>query len=135
MSLILSSLLALLPAAFAQSPDESLTCTTGKIVLSEFAVESSQESVYCYNKDKTLLVSKSCEFKNCEAFASEKRFELQDLQSPLGKPGAKACYELGGNVELLEFQADGELHKLDRCLFPDGSFADTDFLLSHYLER
>ena len=53
----------------------------------------------------------------------------------MGKPGFKLCRELRGEPQIVKFYAEKKFYKLDRCLFSDGSFADTGFLLSHYLER
>ncbi|MBL7545302.1 MAG: hypothetical protein JNL11_15900 [Bdellovibrionaceae bacterium] len=90
---------------------------------------------YCFNEEKTILLSKNCQTKKCSAFDYPYKFKIDQLLSEMGKPSFKLCREIGGKPELLEFYVDNKPYKLDRCLFNDGSFVDTDFLLSYYLER
>lgn len=129
---ILSSILFF---SLSSARAEDLICGAGKIVLVEFGQEKIEKSVYCFNKNKNVLISKSCLKKNCRAFEDKRKFKLDELLSPMGKPSFRLCRELSGKPELLEFYVENKSYKLDRCLFNDGSFVDTDFLLSHYLER
>lgn len=119
----------------ATAQAEDLKCVSEKISFLEFDQEKIEKSSYCFNKLKTILLSKNCLKKRCRAFEEDRRFKIDDLISPFGKPSFKLCRELKGNPQLLEFYVENKPYKLDRCLFIDGSFVDTDFLLSHYLEK
>ncbi|AFY00794.1 hypothetical protein Bdt_1094 [Bdellovibrio bacteriovorus str. Tiberius] len=69
------------------------------------------------------------------AFHSKNKFAFEQFLSDTGKPSFKLCRKLGGKPELLDFQAATKTYKLDRCLFKDASFVDTDTLLAHYIQR
>jgi hypothetical protein len=112
-----------------------LTCVSGKISQIEFGKLKEESSNYCFNGDKTVLLSKNCQQKKCRAFEDKRKFKISLLVSQIGKPGFKLCRELGGQPEIVNFFVQNRSYKLDRCLFKDGSFADSDFLLAHYLER
>jgi hypothetical protein len=129
---MLSSLI-LLFAVSAQA--QTLTCVSGKISQVEFGNIKQEPADYCFNNDKTVLLSKNCQQKKCKAFEDDRRFKIGELLSPMGKPSFRLCRELGGEPQIIEFFAETKPYKLDRCLFKDGSFADSDFLLAHYLER
>ncbi len=132
MSALLSSLI-LAVTLTAQAQD--LTCSSGRISQVEFGKIKVESSNYCFNSDKTVLLSRNCQQKKCRAFEDKRRFKIGELLSEVGKPSFRLCRELGGQPEIIEFFVEDQPYKLDRCLFKDGSFADSDFLLAHYLER
>lgn len=132
MLVILSSFfLMLAPKAGA----EDLTCSTGLIRKETFGHVSSESSAFCYNGEKTTLVSRDCAEKKCSAFYSHERYSIFELSSEVGKPGFLLCRRLGGKPELIDFSVGDRFFKLDRCLFGDGSFSDTSLLLSFYLKK
>lgn len=45
-------------------------------------------------------------------------------------PGHGVCLAIDGNPQFIEFRAGKNWHKLARCLMKDGSFVDTDWVLS-----
>ncbi|OFZ16221.1 MAG: hypothetical protein A2Z20_00100 [Bdellovibrionales bacterium RBG_16_40_8] len=101
----------------------------------EFGKVKEEVVEYCYNENKTKLLSKSCYQPKCKALNVIKKYKFTELFSQVGKPGFKLCRELKGTPQIIEFYVDKKPYKLDRCLFSDGSFVDTDHLLSQYLER
>lgn len=130
------ALLSSLILAFSVSAQaQELTCVSGKISQIEFGKLKEESSDYCFNDDKTVLLSKNCQQKKCQAFEDKRKFKIGELFSQIGKPSFKLCRELGGQPEIVEFFVQNQSYKLDRCLFKDGSFTDSDFLLAHYLER
>lgn len=112
-----------------------LKCAAGKIEQTEFGKTKIEKSEYCFNKNKTLLISKPCYQSHCEKSLSQKKFKMSELFSDIGKPGFKLCRELNGRPEIITFFVENVPYKLDRCLFKEGNFIDTDYLLSLYLER
>lgn len=114
---------------------ESFECESGKISQVTFGKKKQTFSRYCYNADKTNIYSEDCLEHRCMAFKNPKRYLIDDLLSPVGKPGFKLCRELGAKPEIIEFSAKGKKYKLDRCLFDDGNFVDTDYLLYFYLKK
>lgn len=108
------------------------TCVKGKISQTEFGKEKITPLEYCFNKDKTELVSKSCLKKKCQAYKDHRKFDINQFHSAYGKPGFKLCRELKGQPELLEFYVDNKPYKLDRCTFNDEDFVDTGLLLDYY---
>lgn len=133
MSVILSSLVLIF--SFTAEARDLACVSSGKIVQIEFGKKKQEAAAYCFNKEKTVLLSKSCQRKNCKAFENKKKFKIENFLAPMGKPGFRFCRELGGRPEIVEFFVEDKPYKLDRCLFTSGDFADTDFLLSHYIER
>ncbi|KHD88643.1 MAG: hypothetical protein OM95_07505 [Bdellovibrio sp. ArHS] len=131
---MLSSLLFLLFSfSFAQS---DLHCASGSFRFLTNGVTSTSKSFYCYNSDKTQLYSKECKNQKCPlAFDSKKYFNFSDLHDENSNPGFNLCRKLDGKPEILEFQADKEWFKLDRCNFKDGSFVSTSELLKFYLQK
>lgn len=118
-----------------QANADNLLCQKGKVSQVEFGKTKNEIVDFCFNSKKTIFVSKDCQLKKCSAFESIKKYKIDDLLSPVGKPSFKLCRELSGKPQLVEFYVENKPYKLDRCLFNNGSFVDTDFLLSHYLER
>lgn len=112
-----------------------LTCVTGKLKKVEFNQEKIETIQYCYNAEKNILFSKNCVEKKCSAFSDTRSFETKDFLSSIGSPSFKLCRTLGGQPEILEFEASKQFYKLDRCLFKDGSFVDTGSLFAHYLRK
>lgn len=129
---LLSSLL--LAVSFATQAQE-LTCVSGKISQVEFGKTKEESSDYCFNGDKTVLLSKNCQQKKCKVFEDKRRFRVGELLSQIGKPSFRLCREVGGQPEIIEFFVERKPYKLDRCLFKDGSYSDSDFLLAHYLAK
>ncbi len=114
---------------------EKLECVSGKITQVEFGKKKEEIAEYCFNSDKTILLSKNCQQKKCKAFDDGRRFKVSELVSQTGKPSFRLCRELGAQPEIVDFFVKNQPYRLDRCLFKDGSFADAEFLLAHYLER
>ncbi len=110
-------------------------CQDGKISVVEFGNETTSDSQYCYNSDKTALISKDCAGGSCPAVQLKKIYSASELLSPSGKPGFKLCRELGGSPQIISFLASGKFYKLDRCVFKEGSFVDTDTLLQKASRR
>jgi hypothetical protein len=130
------ALLSSLIFAFSVSAQaQELICVSGKISQIEFGKLKEESADYCFNGDKTVLLSKNCQQKKCRAFEDKRKFKISELLSQIGKPSFKLCRELGGQPEIIEFFVEGQPFKLDRCLFKDGSFSDSDYLLAHYLQR
>jgi len=125
----------LFPIFLSLAQAQDITCINSKISLIEFGKSKNQSAFFCFNEDKTILLSKNCIKKKCSAFIYPHKFKIDQLLSQNGKPSFQLCRELSGKPELLEFYVENKAYKLDRCLFSDGSFVDTDFLLSHYLEK
>lgn len=113
--------------------DEKWFCQTGKIKTTTFGKAVIINSDYCYNSNKTALMSKTCQKNACLATQTHKKFSAHELLSTSGKPGFKLCRELGGDPEIITFTANDGEFKLDRCIFKDNSFIDTDTLLSKSL--
>lgn len=114
---------------------QTFTCVSGSIMQREYGVIKRKNLDYCFNKDKNKFFSKNCINQKCKAFERIKKYQINELSHAIGNPGFKLCRDLQGRPELLEFYAENKIYKLDRCLFKDGSFADTDSLLSFYLKR
>lgn len=114
---------------------QELICISGRISQVEFGKTKEESADYCFNGEKTVLLSKNCQQKKCSAFEDKRRFEIGELLSEFGKPGFRLCRELGGQPEIIEFIVESTPYKLDRCIFKDRSFSDSDFLLNHYLKR
>lgn len=70
-------------------------CQDGKISVVEFGNETTSDSQYCYNSDKTALISKDCAAGSCPAIQLKKIYSANELLSPSGKPGFRLCRELG----------------------------------------
>ena len=111
------------------------SCVSGNLRQVEFGKIKTESAEYCFNKDQTILISKNCQSMTCEAFKGNRKYRIDELLSQMGKPAFKLCRNLGGQPELVEFSVSNRFYKLDRCLFRDGSFVDTDYLLSFYLKR
>jgi hypothetical protein len=131
---ILSSLITILLLTNIAYTSE-FTCTTGKIEQISFGKMLSEKSSYCYNKTLTNLISLNCYKTHCEKTLSNTKYKIQDLISTVGKPGFKLCNKLNGNPEIITFYVSNISYKLDRCLFTNGNYVDTDYLLSLFLER
>jgi hypothetical protein len=131
---ILSSLLLTILLSSPALAQE-FRCASGTIRIVKNGKMSSENKKYCFNKTKTNLLSPKCLAKSCLAFSRKEKVEIKSLHSAMGKPGFKLCRELNGQPEIIEFSVGKTFFKLDRCLFDDKEFADTDFLLNHYLKR
>ena len=110
--------LSLLTMAFAGTED--LSCFEGKIRLRYGDSVTIEESSFCTNEDRTVLISKDFKKKKIKKV---KTFEPTQLN-----PGFVACQEVGGTAEHLEFQVEGKWFELDRCLFSDKSYIDSGSL-------
>ena len=135
MSRIFNSILVvmLLNSGFSYAQD--YPCISGKISQLEFGKIKSEKAEYCFNEDKTVLISKGCQSMNCNAFKGLRKYKIEELFSSMGKPGFKLCRELGGQPQIIDFYVDNHPYKLDRCLFSDGEFVDTGYLLAFYLKN
>ena len=114
---------------------KDLICSQGKIEQTTFGKTTSETSNYCYNETKNQLISKDCYLTHCEKKLSNKKYKMKDLYSDIGKPGFKLCRELSGTPQIINFFVDKKSYQLDRCLFKNENYIDTDYLLSLFLER
>lgn len=89
---------------------------------------------FCTNDTKDVLLSKECNDESCLAFKSEQHFSRNDLKMNVGNPGFQFCEKLHGKARIVEFRVKRDWYKLDQCVFPDGSFVNTDYLMGHYLQ-
>ena len=118
--------------AFASTEDMTqFKCEHGKLRIVTLGKTEYSDADYCYNLDRTSLISKPClrSQKRCQAVANHSRFSLAELQSRFGKPGFALCRKLGALPEIIEFSVGAKFFKLDRCTFADGSFVDSGTLL------
>lgn len=115
--------------------DNDMTCTRSSFRSVTGGKTSITAHTFCYDKTKTKLSSKDCRRQQCQAFKLKKKFEFQELYQGIGNPGFALCRKLEGHPEILEFQVKKEWYKLDRCLFKESSFVNTDQLMSFYLQR
>lgn len=114
---------------------QNYTCTKGTLRKDNFGEKTSLPSEYCYNADKNSLLSKACLKKNCRAFKGPNRYYISELTAEVGNPAFRLCHEVGGKAEFVEFLAEGKYYQLDRCVFSETEYADTDLLMDFYLDR
>ncbi len=99
---------------------ESIKCEKGFLRMSMEGKKIVEESAYCFNEDKNMLYSKG--------FAMKKLKKIKIHESGSINPGFELCEALKGEAQFVEFKAEGEWYKLDRCLFADKSYIDTGLL-------
>lgn len=116
------SIILSLSMGWAFAAEDKIKCETGTLRLNFGGKTTNEKSVYCFNKDKTELYSKGFELKKL------KKIKIQETDSV--NPGFELCTALKGEPQFVEFKADGEWYKLDRCLFSDKSYIDTGLLYS-----
>lgn len=116
------SIILSLSMGWAMAADKNIKCETGMLRLNFGGKVMNEKSSYCFNKDKTELYSKGFELKKL------KKIKIHESGSV--NPGFELCTALKGEPQFVEFQADGEWFKLDRCLFADKTYIDTGLLYS-----
>jgi len=125
--------LVLLLVLFCATNSYGLECVQGKIratTLGKIAIENVE---YCYNKDRSSIISANCKSGQCQALFGTSDLTMRELMSAYGTPGFKLCRSMGAQPQLIEFESQGEWFKLDRCIFPkDNSFIDTGSLFKKY---
>ncbi len=104
----------------AYASDGKITCEKGLLRMNYDGKKIVEESVYCFNEDKNMLYSKG--------FAIKKLKPYKVHESGTANPGFELCSALNGEPQFVEFKAEGEWHKLDRCLFADKTYIDTGLL-------
>lgn len=114
---------------------DDLICSKGNIIYTEYQEDKIIKSEFCYNDEKTILLSKKCKDHKCDAFKNQNTFPIDEFLGETGKPGFKLCRKLGGKPQIIKFSVKKDLFKLDRCIFNDGEYADTGYLLEHYIEK
>lgn len=114
---------------------KELDCINGKIEQTSYGKLITEQSSFCFNDAKNLLISKECYKNHCEKELSKRKFTIDELYSEIGKPGFRLCRNLKGNPQIITFYVEKKAFKLDRCLFSNGNYVDTDYLLSIYLDR
>ena len=108
-------------------------CISGQIRFTRYSKETVEKADYCFNSEKTFLVSKNCVSKKAQCIAlMSKRNEIEDLVSEYGSPGFKLCYQVHGLPQIIEFY-DGEAWvSTSRCFFKsDKSFINMDLLIKY----
>jgi hypothetical protein len=86
---------------------------------------------YCIQEITGHIISKSCygEKSKCQALAaSGVHIERGRLTSEFGTPVFKVCRIVGGSPQIFSYFKSGKWIEISRCLFPDKSFIDNDFL-------
>lgn len=104
----------------AYASDDKIKCEKGYLRLNYDGKKIVEESFYCFNKDKNILYSKG--------FGLKKLKQVKFDESGTANPGFELCSALKGEPQFVEFKAEGEWFKLDRCLFADKTYIDTGFL-------
>lgn len=110
----------ILSLGMAWASEENIKCETGMLRLNFDGEISVEKSTYCFNRDKTELYSKKFQFNKL------KKMKFEDPESI--NPGFALCSALNGEPQFVEFLAEGNWYKLDRCLFSDKSYIDTGLL-------
>ncbi|WP_413294786.1 hypothetical protein ACLSU7_06705 [Bdellovibrio sp. HCB185ZH] len=129
---MLSSLFAMaFTLSFAQTP---LTCEQGQLRETTDGKTTEIKAFYCYNEDKTILTSKSCQKLDCKTAFKAKFIDKSKVTNTTSNPGFNICRELKGTPQIVEFKAGQDWHRLDRCTFKDGSFVSTSELVGYYLK-
>ena len=135
MQLILNNFLFIFLTFCFGASAEDYICSKGKITQIYFGKLLEEKAEYCYNQDKTSLISKSCLDKKCSAFTKIGIFDFNEFSNTVGNPAFHFCRKLGGNPEMVTFYVESVPYKLNRCLFPDGSFVNTGMLMNYYMQR
>jgi hypothetical protein len=114
----------------------ALDCQKSKIQYITFGIKSVENSYFCTNQYKDLIISNNCKNKKCYAYkASHLKYRVSSLSSEVGKPGFKLCRKLKGKPQIIRFLVLKKWYKLDRCIFStDNSYIDSGSLLKFYLE-
>jgi outer membrane protein OmpA-like peptidoglycan-associated protein len=130
--------LAASTAGWASSGSTALECVSGKIRYLFAGRYMVEEDAYCFSAHYGTLVAKRCQEAGTGCLVLERlrrealergRIEIQ--WSGQGTPGAVLCQQIGGIPQIIEFEAGGQWHALDRCLFPaDRSFVDQGSLFA-----
>ncbi len=104
----------------AHAAEGKMKCESGVIRLNYDGKKIIEKADYCYNEDKNALYSKGFPLKKL------KKIKIHETGSV--NPGFELCAALNGESQFLEFKADGEWYKLDRCLFENKTWIDTGLL-------
>lgn len=112
--------LIILSLSMAFASEQTIKCGPGKLRLNSHGKVTEEKSVYCYNQDKTELYSKD--------FQLEKLKKIKIYESESANPGFALCTALKGEPQFVEFKAEDQWYKLDRCLFTDDTYIDTGLL-------
>ncbi len=110
----------ILSLSMAHASDGKITCEKGFLRMNDDGKKAIEKSEYCFNEDKNVLYSKGFELKKLK--------KIKVHESGSANPGFELCAALKGEPQFVEFKAEGEWYKLDRCLFADKSYIDTGFL-------
>ncbi|QDK47387.1 hypothetical protein DOM22_05930 [Bdellovibrio sp. ZAP7] len=92
------------------------------------------KATYCYNEDKTILTSTSCQKLDCKTAFKFKFIDKNKVLNTTSNPGFNICRELKGTPQIVEFKVGQDWHRLDRCTFKDGNFVSTSELMGFYLK-
>ena len=115
---------------------EAGSCYKSSIRSEYFGTERVTQSYFCTNGEKTVLISKNCQKKSCDAYRKESAKGVSGIFSEVGNPGFTLCRNLKGKPEIIEFLVAGKWYKLNRCIFKsDNSYVDTGSLLAFYMKK
>lgn len=112
---------------------QELSCGTGTVTKMVFGQKQTQNVSLCYNENRGTLFSVSCAKKNCDVFKKPERFLFKEIYSEMGSPGFEVCRRLQGVPEIITVDIADKSFPADRCVFPNGDFADTGSVFKFYV--
>ena len=106
-------------------------CKNGAIKFYNDGVPKIEMLPICFKKigNQNALISEKCLMGSCLATQQQKAPIVFTKYSMQGNPSFRLCKAVGGNPQLIEYKTeDIGFTSYNRCLFPDGSFVQTDYL-------
>lgn len=88
---------------------------TGEIRYFYNRKEFKESASYCFNSDKSSLISQKCEQENCLNQLPLLSFKLSKEYKGLGTPGFILCRKYLGVPQIIEFKVNDKWYTLDRC--------------------
>lgn len=130
----LSSFLVLVLISFSLVAQPDLKCEGGEIRYLLDGKMEFEKSTYCYNADKTVLLSYECVEKKCAKSFIKSDISKSELSSVIGAPGFSLCRKLSGTPQIIEFRAEGKWWELDRCVFQKQLYLDSAYLFRSFFD-